>query len=592
MSPVPSGPIDPYGGALVDLLARGEERIEALEIAERAPRLALSETELCDLELLACGGFSPLRGFLGREDYRSVVERMRLADGKLWPLPVTLSAPEGFDLPRDGAVALCDPKGVLLALLRIEEEFEADLESEKELLFARSEEHPTLRRLRERSRRRIAGPLTVLQAPVHHDFPALRRTPEQVRRKFADLGWCEVVAFQTRNPIHRAHEELIRRAIEGAVDGCLIHPVVGFTKPGDVDAFTRVRCVQAILRTFDPRRVSLALLPLAMRMAGPREALLHAIVRRNYGCTRLIVGRDHAGPGNDSRGRPFYGPLEAQELLRRHEEEIGVKVVPFRSFVYVPALRDHLPADEVPEGVSVAEISGTQVRTEYLARGRALPEWFTRFEVAALLAESHPPRHRQGVTVWLTGLSQAGKSTIAEILAQRLLEHGRASTVLDGDVVRTHLSKGLGFSREDREENVRRLGFVAGEITRHGGTVIVAAISPYRASREACRARIGNFVEVFVNAPLEVCEARDRKGNYAKARAGAIRGFTGVDDPYEPPVEDVLECRTDVETPAESVEKILVRLRASGYLREPDALHEEPASERPSLQAVGTSTGS
>jgi sulfate adenylyltransferase len=461
LSPVPSGLVDPYGGALVDLLARGDERIEALEIAERAQRLVLSETEICDLELLACGGFSPLRGFLGREDYRSVVETMRLADGTLWPLPVTLSAPESFELPRDGAVALSDAKGVLLALLRIEEEYEADLEAEKEHLFARSEEHPTLRRLRGRTRRRIAGPLTVLQAPVHHDFPALRLTPDKVRRKFADLGWRDVVAFQTRNPIHRAHEELVRRSLEDGVDGCLIHPVAGFTRPGDLDAFTRVRCIQAVLRHFDPRRVALALLPLAMRMAGPREALLHAVVRRNYGCTRLIVGRDHAGPGSDSTGRPFYGPLEAQDLLRRHEDEIGVKVVPFRTFVYVPSLRDHLPADEVPEGVPVAEISGTQVRAEYLARGRTLPEWFTRPEVAALLAEGHPPRHRQGVTVWLTGLSQAGKSTIAEILAQRLLEHGRASTVLDGDVVRTHLSKGLGFSREAREASARRTPVVS-----------------------------------------------------------------------------------------------------------------------------------
>jgi sulfate adenylyltransferase len=320
------------------------------------------------------------------------------------------------------------------------------------------------------------------------------------------------------------------------------------------------------MKHFDSKKVALSLLPLAMRMAGPREALFHAIIRRNHGCSALIVGRDHAGPGKDSKGEAFYGPYDAQEMLTTHAEEIGVRMVPFKMCVYVPEEQGYFPVDEVPEGKKTVAISGTQVKEDYLAEGLPLPEWFTRPEVAELLGEAYPPRRRQGLTVWLTGLSAAGKSTLAEILAMRLLEHGRPSTVLDGDVVRLHLSKGLGFSKEDRDTNIRRIGFVAGEITRHGGTVICAAISPYRQIRAENRERIGNYLEVFVNAPLEICEGRDKKGNYAKARAGVIKGFTGIDDPYEPPVKDFVECRTDMETPEESVEKILIRLEELGYI--------------------------
>ena len=558
--------VEPYGGELVDLRAGGEELKAAQNELAEAPRLTLSDTALCDLELLATGGFSPLRGFMGRADYEGVVKELRLSDGTLWPLPVALEAPGGFPAEPGRPVALCDKKGVILALLRVEEVFDADVDAEARHIYGGNEEHPTLARLRGESPKRLAGSLAVLRLPVRHDFKALRRTPAEVRDLLGELGWSDVVAFQTRNPLHRAHEELIRRAASERGAGVIIHPVVGVTKPGDVDHYTRVRCYLAAMKYFDPDKVTLSLLPLAMRMAGPREVLLHAIVRRNYGANALIVGRDHAGPGKDSRERPFYGPYDAQEMLERHGAEIGVGMVPFRLCVYVPDEDAYLPVDEIPEGTKTLSISGTQVREEYLAGGKPLPEWFTRPEVAQLLGEAHPPRRRQGLTVWFTGLSASGKSTLAEILSQRLLEYGRPSTVLDGDVVRTHLSKGLGFSKEDRDTNIRRVGFVASEITRHGGTVLCAAISPYRKARDENRGLIGNFVEVYVNAPIEVCEARDKKGLYKRAREGKIAAFTGITDPYERPLRPEVECRTDLETPEESAENILASLRRLGYV--------------------------
>jgi len=568
-----SGLVGPYGGTLIDLVLTEDELAAARDEAEHAPKLTLSSRAICDLELLATGGLSPLRGFMCRDDYASVVGEMRLATGPgagaLWPLPVALGAPPGFEASVGQTIALSDTRGTILALLDIEDVFDADLEAEKRHIWANNEEHPSLARLRSAPPRRLGGKLRVLRLPLHHDFASLRRTPAEVREMLAELGWKDVVAFQTRNPLHRAHEELIRRAGDGA-DGVMIHPVVGPTKPGDVDHFTRVRCYQAAMKYFDEGSTALSLLPLAMRMAGPREALLHAIIRRNHGANRLIVGRDHAGPGSDSKGNAFYGPYDAQEALEEHQDEIGVAMVPFKMCAYVPDLAKYFPVDEVPEGKETVSISGTQVREDYLAAGKPLPEWFTRPEVAALLSETHPPRRRQGLTVWFTGLSAAGKSTLAEILAMRLLEHGRPSTTLDGDVVRTHLSKGLGFSKEDRDTNIRRIGFVASEITRHGGTVLCAAISPYRKIREENRALIGNYVEVHVNAPVEVCEARDRKGNYRKAREGIIKGFTGIDDPYEAPAGtpgvDYVECRTDSETPEESVAKVLARLEDLGYV--------------------------
>ena len=412
--------------------------------------------------------------------------------------------------------------------------------------------------------------MRVLQLPRHNDFQELRLTAAETRAKLEAFGYPNVVAFQTRNPLHRVHEELTKRAAQ-EVDGVLfLHPVVGLTKPGDVDQYTRVRTYKALAeRYYDPDRILLALLPLAMRLAGPREAVWHALIRRNYGANHLIVGRDHASPGVDSKGNPFYGPYEAQELVARFSAELGVTMVPFRELVYLPEEERYEEVSKIPAHARIASISGTQVREEYLNNGKPLPAWFTRPEVATILADAYPPRHRQGVCIWFTGLSGAGKSTTAEVLTMLLLEHGRQVTVLDGDVVRTHLSKGLGFSKEDRDTNIRRIGFVAAEIVRHGGVVVCAAVSPYRATRDDVRTMVGtdHFVEVFVDTPLEVCEARDSKGMYGKARRGEIKGFTGIDDPYEEPIAPEITLTTIDCLPEDNARKIIMHLVEKGFLR-------------------------
>ena len=531
--------ISPYGGEMVDLVVPQEEADDLRARATGLPSIQLSDRAACDLELLATGAFSPLDGFMGERDYRRTVGEMRLDDGTVFPIPVTLPVDDPSSIRLDADIALRDSRNELLAVMTVQEAYEWDLLEVADQVFGTQDvRHPLVSEMHRWGRVNISGPLQVLQIPPHHDFTGLRQTPSETRASLAEFGHANVVAFQTRNPLHRAHEELTKRAAD-SVDGVLLlHPVVGLTKPGDVDHYTRVRTYQALTQHhYESDRVLLSLLPLAMRLAGPREALWHAIIRRNYGANHLIVGRDHASPGVDSAGNPFYGPYDAQEIVNRFSDETGVKSVTFHEMVYVPDDDRYEEVTALPKGARTASISGTQVREEYLGQGRALPGWFTRPEVADILAESYPPKHRQGVCIWFTGLSGAGKSTTAEALTDLLMEHGRQVTVLDGDVVRTQLSKGLGFSREDRDTNILRIGFVASEIVRHGGVAICAAVSPYSAARNEVRAMVGteHFTEVFVDTPLDVCEGRDSKGMYAKARRGEITGFTGIDDPYEAP---------------------------------------------------------
>ena len=557
--------IGPYGGALIDLFDPG-----AAADAATLPSIQLSERSRCDLELLATGAFSPLDRFMGRADYERVVREMRLADGTLFPIPVTLPIADDAKVAEGHDIALRGPHNELLAVMTVEEIYEWDRDELASLVFGtRDTKHPLVAELAGWGRRNISGPLRVIDVAKPNDFADLRRTPREVRALLEERGRENVVAFQTRNPMHRAHEELTRRAAE-AIDGVLlIHPVVGMTKPGDVDHYTRVRTYRALVENhFPPDRVVLSLLPLAMRMAGPREALWHGLIRRNYGATHFIVGRDHASPGVDSTGRPFYGPYDAQELFARHEAELGVRMVPFHELVYVDELDRYEEASRVPAGATTRSISGTQLRDDYLGAGRPLPEWFTRPEVAGILAETYPPKHKQGFCIWFTGLSGAGKSTTAELVVSSLLERGRQVTLLDGDVVRTHLSKGLGFSKEDRDANILRIGFVAAEIVRHGGAVVCAAVSPYRATRDLVREMIGadRFFEVFVDTPLEVCEARDTKGMYRQAREGKITNFTGVDDPYEPPLRAELVLDTVGHTAEENAECILEYLIREGFI--------------------------
>ncbi len=563
----------PHGGGLVDLLAN-EDRCAELRAESRDwPSVDLTPRQLCDLELLVNGGFSPLTGFLGRRDYDRVCAEMRLDDGTLWPMPVTLDVPEALasSLSRGSRLALRDEEGVMLAVLDVEDVWQPDREAEAAAVFGTTDpEHPGVAHLLDRTRPcHIGGRITAVQPVPHYDYRLLRHTPAELRAEFAKLGWTKVVAFQTRNPMHRAHQELTLRAAKEVEASLLIHPVVGLTRPGDVDHYTRVRCYQALLPRYPSKTAMLSLLPLAMRMGGPREAVWHAIIRKNYGCTHLIVGRDHAGPGSDSAGNPFYGPYEAQELLQRHEAELGVTMVPFKMMVYVEDHDSYLPVDEVPAETRTLNLSGTELR-QRLAEGKDIPSWFTFPEVARELRRSHPPRERQGFTVFFTGLSGSGKSTIANALLVKFLEFGgRPVTLLDGDLVRKNLSSELGFSREHRDINIRRIGYVASEITKNGGIAVCAPIAPYDAVRRDVRAMIepvGGFLLVHVDTPLAVCEQRDRKGLYAKARAGIIKEFTGISDPYEAPADAELTIDTTALTPDEAAQRIILHLEKAGYV--------------------------
>jgi sulfate adenylyltransferase len=526
---------------------------------------------ICDLELLATGGFSPLRSFLKQEDYRRVVGEMRLSSGELFPIPITCPVEPDIAIRLDGEVALADERDNMLAIMRVEEVFERDLREEAWSVYGTNDpRHPLVAEMYSWGRLNISGELRVLALPHHFDFNELRLSPSEVRQRLAAKGARNIVAFQTRNPLHRAHEELTKRAAERVKGALLLHPAVGMTKPGDIDHFTRVRSYKTLVENYyEADRTLLALTPLAMRMAGPREAVWHAIVRRNYGADHFIVGRDHASPGRDSEGKPFYKPYDAQLLLQTHSSELGITPLTFSEMLYLPDEDRYEEESRVPAGRPAVAVSGTDVRTQYLDAGRALPAWLTRPEVAAILAQAHPPREQQGFCVWFTGLSGAGKTTTADLLAVKLLEAGRRVTVLDGDVVRTHLSKGLGFGKDDRDTNVRRIGFVASEIVRHGGACICAAVSPYRSTRNECRAMIGQgrFLEVFVDTPIEVCEQRDTKGMYALAREGKIKNFTGVDDVYEPPIDPELAIQTTELSAEENAARILSRLIEQGFIR-------------------------
>ena len=565
------GLIAPYGATLVDLMVPSEAVDEVRAKAIELPSVQLSERSMCDLDLLATGGFSPLDRFMGKEAHQRVLDEMRLSSGYVFPIPVTLPVEPGAEVRLDHDLALRDSKNDLLAVMTVDEAYEWDRDEVASKVFGSTDpRHPLVAEMYQWGGTNISGPLKILQLPRHDDFNALRLTPAQTRAKLAKFGHPNVVAFQTRNPLHRVHEELTKRAAEQIGGTLLIHPVVGLTKPGDVDHFTRVRTYQALTEGYyDTVNVLLALLPLAMRMGGPREALWHALIRRNHGANYMIIGRDHAGPGSDSKGNPFYGPYDAQELMKEYSEELGVGMVPFAELVYLPDEDRYEEVSKVPSTAKTASISGTQVREKYLSNGKALPDWFTRPEVAQIMADTYPPRHRQGVCLWFTGLSGAGKTATADVLTTLIMEQGRQVTALDGDVVRTHLSKGLGFSKEDRDTNIHRIGFVASEIVRHGGVAICAAVSPYRATRDDVRNMVGadQFIEVFVDTPLEVCEERDSKGMYAKARRGEIKNFTGIDDPYEAPENPEITLDTVANSAEDNAGRILDLLLHEGFVR-------------------------
>ena len=565
--------IAPHGGVLKELYLPPAE-VEALkQRSAQLPGVDLNTRQLCDLELLLSGAFSPLEGFLGRRDYDRVVEELRLADGTLWPIPITLDVDEAFaaQLSTGSEVALRDSQGVPLAVLEVHDVYWPDRLHEAKRVFGTTDRlHPGVAELLDRTKPvALGGRVRGIQHPAHYDFGELRDTPRSLRDWFAANGWSRIVAFQTRNPMHRAHRELTLRAAQQVGAKLLIQPSVGRTKPGDVDHYTRVRCIRALLPHYPADSVKLSLLPLAMRMGGPREALWHAIIRKNYGASHFIVGRDHAGPGKDSNGQPFYGPFDAQTLLEQHQDELGIRIVPFPAMVYAANRDSYLPSSEVAADDDVRDISGTQLR-QHLHEGSEIPSWFSFPDVVKILRERHPVHAPRGFALFFTGLSGAGKSTIAQAVIAQLLEHtSRPVTVLDGDEVRKHLSRGLGFSREDRSANVTRIGYVASEIVRHGGIAVCAPIAPYADARAESRALVeahGDFVEIHVATTLEVCEARDRKGLYAQARAGKITQFTGISDPYEAPEQPELRIDGNAAEPAVLARQVLALLRNKGLI--------------------------
>jgi sulfate adenylyltransferase len=566
--------IEPHGGELKELLITKEQALEYKANSGNLKSLDLSHRQICDLELLLNGGFSPLQGFLNKKDYESVVETMRLADGTLWPIPINLDVSEDFasSLESGEKVALRDQEGVILAILNVGDIWAPNKSREAELVFGADDlAHPAVNYLHNvAGKYYVGGELEGLELPNHYDFKGLRESPAELRAKFSKLGWRKIVAFQTRNPMHRAHQELTFRAAKNEEANLLIQPVVGMTKPGDIDHFSRVRCYEHIIRQYPESTTALSLLPLAMRMAGPREALWHAIIRKNYGCTHFIVGRDHAGPGKNSQGNDFYGPYDAQDLFIEYQKELGIKMVPFQMMVFVKEKAEYMPIDEVPKELTQLNISGTEFRRR-LMEGLDIPDWFSYPEVVAELRKTRPPKAKQGFTVFFTGLSGAGKSTIANALLVKFLElGGRQVTLLDGDIVRKNLSSELTFSKEHRDLNITRIGFVANEITKNGGIAICAPIAPYKSTRRAVREMIepnGGFIEIHVATSIETCEQRDRKGLYAAARAGKIKGFTGIDDPYETPENADIVIRTEELTPDQAAQEIVLKLENMGFIR-------------------------
>jgi sulfate adenylyltransferase len=564
----------PNHAPIPELYVSYESSLKLKHEAGALPSWDLTPRQTCDLELLMNGGFNPLKGFMGQADYDGLVANMRLSDGTLWPMPITLDVSEAFaDKVAPGQdIALRDQEGVILAILSISDKWVPNKANEAEKVFGADDlAHPAVNYLHNQAGKvYLGGPITGIQQPVHYDFKARRDTPNELRALFRKLGWRKIVAFQTRNPLHRAHQELTFRAAREAEANLLIHPVVGMTKPGDVDHFTRVRCYEAVLDQYPAQTTALSLLNLAMRMAGPREAVWHGLIRRNHGCTHMIVGRDHAGPGKNSAGQDFYDPYAAQELFAQHADEMGIEMVDFKHMVYVSEKAQYYPANEVPEGSTVLDISGTELRRR-LREGLDIPEWFSFPQVVTELRKTSPARSKQGFTVFFTGLSGSGKSTIANALMVKLMEMGgRPVTLLDGDVVRKHLSSELGFSKEHRDLNIKRIGYVASEITKNGGIAICAPIAPYTATRRAVREMVeayGAFVETHVATSIEECEKRDRKGLYKLAREGKIKEFTGISDPYEAPTNAALVVNTENVDVDHCAHQVLLKLEQMGLIR-------------------------
>jgi sulfate adenylyltransferase len=538
--------------------------------------LNLNERQVCDLELLCNRAFYPLKGFMTREEYESVLDSGALPDGSVWPVPICLDVPSATarKLAPGSSLGLCDGEGFLLAIMHVEEIWSPDKRKEARAVYGTQDEnrHPSVFSLYHTVQETyVGGKLEGLHLPLHFDFPELRVPPSETHRLFTQKGWRNVIGFHTEKPLHCAHKEMILQAARQASASIFLQPVSGIPAPGDLDHFTMIRCYQAFVSRFPKNMIMLGLLPFASRKAGPKEALLQAIIRKNYGCTHFMVAPDQADPFMHSNdGHLFYPPGKSQELVSDYEEELGIRMVPLRPMVYVEDRAQYLPEDEVTEDMVTKKISSTELRRR-LEFDLEIPEWFSFPEVVQELRKTYPPRHQQGFTVFLTGLSGAGKSTLARVLYVKFMEmRDRPVTLLDGDIVRRYLSSELSYSREHREINVQRIGFVASEITKNRGIAICAPIAPYEESRRYNRELIsqyGGYIEIYMNTPLDVCEQRDRKGIYTKARKGLMQGVTGVDDPYIPPSNPELSIDTSRMTPTEAAQEVLLYLEEQGYIK-------------------------
>ena len=561
--------IKPHGKTLVSFHLSADELAEYSELSNNISSLTLSLKQQCDLEMISNGAFSPLSTFNNQKDYEEILLKNKLSNGLVWPIPIVLDVPDQFlkSLDKNEYISLRNTEGFLLAILKVKEFWAPNKKEEANLVFKSNDlNHPGVDYLFNHTNNNyISGELVPIQSNKYFDFTHLRKSPQEVRDFFRLNNWKDVIAFQTRNPMHRAHYELTKLAMDEHNSKLLIHPVIGMSKPGDIDHFTRVKCYQHIIKYYPENSVELSLINLAMRMAGPKEALWHAIIRKNYGCNRIIIGRDHAGPGVNAEGKPYYQPYDAQELIAQYQEELEIKMVPFKEMVFAKNKKTYLPLDKIEQDDPIEKLSGTQFK-EFLQQRTEIPNWYSFPEVIHELRKRFPKLHNQGLTVFFTGLSGAGKSTLANAIMYKLMEtEDRPITLLDGDIVRQHLSSELGFSKEDRDIHVKRIGYVASEITKHGGVAICAPIAPYSNTRKVVRNMIdevGSFVEIHVATPLSVCEERDTKGLYKQARAGKILDFTGVSDPYEEPENPEITVDTSDITVEESSALILDKLRS------------------------------
>lgn len=550
-------------------------RVEALRAESLDYKLIdLSSRQLCDLELLLNRGLFPLTGYLCRDDYTSVINKMTLVDGTVWPIPISLDVDEqtAGALEKGQRVALNDQEGFLLAILTVEDIWKPDKKKEAVSVFGTDDPdtHPGVMHLYERvGSHYIGGRLEGVSLPVHYDFQHLRLSPSETVRIFTMNGWRKILGFHTDEYLHCAHREMVIKAAREAGAAIFLQPVADLSHPGNLDYYTQIRCYQAFTDKFPANMIQLGLTPFASRKAGPKEALWQAIIRKNFGCSHFMVAEDHADPWAGKDGKELFYPYgAAQQMVSDYSKETGISMVPQREMGYHQDLKKYVVLDKIGEE-EVATISSRELRRK-LIHGEDIPTWFSYPEVVDQLQCSFPPRSKQGFTIFMTGFSGSGKSTIAKVLLVKFMEMcDRPVTLLDGDIVRTNLSSELTFSKEHRNLNITRIGFVAGEITKNGGIALCAPIAPYTESRWANReliSRYGGYVEVYVSTPLEVCEQRDRKGLYAKARAGKVKGVTGVTDPYIPPTNPELTIDTSKVTPMEAVQEILLYLEDQGYI--------------------------